>query len=67
MGIRRFFGLRKLTLRDLAILLFAMLFLGLLITFAVIKIVDSIERYNTRYYDPRDFQREELIKKEGRR
>ena len=63
-GIRRLFGLHRITLRDLIILLVALLFLGLLVTFGVMKIRDSMERYNTKYYEPKDFQREEMIKKE---
>jgi len=65
--IKRFFRLHKLTPRDLAMLLLTLLFLGLIIIFAVAKIMDSVERYNTRYYEPKDFQREEMIKKKVER
>jgi len=61
--IERFFGLRRLTFRDFALLFVTLLFLSLLITFAVMKIVESIGKYNATYYDPRDIQREEMLKK----
>lgn len=62
-AIKRFFGLHKLTIRDLIILLLSLFFLGLLITITIIKLLESTEKYNTKYYDPKDFQREEMIKK----
>ena len=68
MGIRRaierFLGLRRLKFRDFALLFVALLFLSFLITFAVMKIVESIGKYNAGYYDPRDIQREKMFKKE---
>lgn len=66
-SIRRLFGLRRLTLRDLAILLLTLLFLGLLVTFAVMKILESIEKYNIKYYEPKDFQRGEVLKQQEKK
>ena len=64
-AIERFFGLRRLVFRDFVLLFVALLLLSLLITFAVMKIVESTGKYNIRYYEPRDFQREEMFKKEA--
>jgi hypothetical protein len=62
-AIKRFLGSPRISLRNFVLLLLSLLFLGLLITFSIIKIVESTGKYNTRYYDPRDFQREDMIKK----
>lgn len=63
-GMRRLFGLDRISLRGLAIILFTLIFLGFLVIFGAMKIMDTAEKYNTKYYDPKDFQREEMIKKE---
>lgn len=68
MGIRRttkrLFGLDRISLRGLAIIVFTLIFLGFLVIFGIMKIMETADRYNTKYYDPKDFQREEMIKKE---
>lgn len=64
-AIRRFFGLDRISLRGLAIMFFTLLFLGFLIIIGLMKIMETFEKYDTRYYDPKDFQREEMLKKEG--
>ena len=62
-AIERFFGSPRIPFRNFIFLFLILLFLSLLVTFAVIKIVESIGKYNAGYYDPRDFQREEMSKK----
>jgi hypothetical protein len=62
-AIERFFGSPRIPLRGFILLLFALLLLGFLITFGVMRLIESTGKYNPRYYDPRDIQREEIIQK----
>jgi hypothetical protein len=64
-AFEKFFGSPRIPLRNFILLFLTLLFLGLLITFSIIKIVESTWKDNTKYYDPRDFQREEIFKKEA--
>lgn len=66
-AIRRFFGLDRISLRGLAIILFTLLLLGLFLIYGVLKIMETAEKYNTNYYDPKDFQREELLKQQEKK
>lgn len=66
-GIKKLFGLHRITLRDLTILVLTFIFLGFLVILGIIKIMETSEKYNPKYYDPKDFQREELLKKQEKK